>query len=152
GRSFHWMDRAATLVMLDRLVSPGGALALFHDAHSETAENRWRDPVREVADRYGRAAEPHVAVVQSSGYRAHESVLLDSAFSRLDGLSVVIRRSLTADEIVGRAFSFSTCSRQKLGERAGAFEADLRAALAAYSPSGEFAEIAELVALVARRP
>jgi ubiquinone/menaquinone biosynthesis C-methylase UbiE len=151
GRSFHWMDRAATLAMLDRIVSPDGAIALFHDAHPHTVENRWRDTMHEVSDRYGRAAEAHVAAHQSPDYRSHESVLLDSAFSVLDGLSVMVRHALTSDEIVGRAFSMSTCSRQKLGERAPAFESELRAALSALSPTGEFSEIAEIVALVARR-
>ena len=28
GRSFHWMDRSATLAMLDHIVKPGGAVAL----------------------------------------------------------------------------------------------------------------------------
>src|SRR5215207_6329982 len=32
GRAFHWMDRAATLAMLDRIVTPDGGVALFHDA------------------------------------------------------------------------------------------------------------------------
>src|SRR5690349_10311890 len=30
GRSFHWMDRAATLNMLDRIVTADGGIALFH--------------------------------------------------------------------------------------------------------------------------
>lgn len=152
GRSFHWMDRAATLVMLEQLVSPDGAIALFHDDAPKTAENAWRDVLHGVADRYGRSAQAHVAEHQSPDYRSHASYLLDSSFSVLDGLSVVIRRSITADEIVGRAFSMSTCSRAKLGERAAAFEAELRAALAERSPSGTFLEVAELQALIARRP
>ena len=41
GRSFHWMDRAATLAMLDRIVTPDGAIALFHDRHPDVEENRW---------------------------------------------------------------------------------------------------------------
>ena len=28
GRAFHWMDRAATLAMLDRIVAPAAAVAL----------------------------------------------------------------------------------------------------------------------------
>jgi ubiquinone/menaquinone biosynthesis C-methylase UbiE len=152
GRSFHWMDRAATLAMLDQLVSPEGAVALFHDDAPKTVENAWHDVLREVSDRYGRSAQAHVAEHQAPDYRSHESYLLDSAFCVLDGASVFTRRSITADEIVGRAFSMSTCSREKLGERAVAFEAELRAALAECSPSGAFTEIAELVALVATRP
>jgi ubiquinone/menaquinone biosynthesis C-methylase UbiE len=151
GRAFHWMDRAATLRMLDRIVAPGGALALFHDSHPETVENRWTRVLSEVADRYGRSAEPHVAERSAPGHRAHESMLLASAFNVLDGISVTIRKPISVDDIVGRAFSMSTCSRDKLGARAGAFETDLRAALAALSSSGEFSEIAEINALVAAR-
>src|SRR5579883_2489363 len=41
GRSFHWMDRAATLAMLDRIVDRGGGVVLFHDAHPPVEENGW---------------------------------------------------------------------------------------------------------------
>jgi len=34
GRAFHWMDRVATLTMLDQVIAPNGGVALFHDAHS----------------------------------------------------------------------------------------------------------------------
>ncbi len=152
GRSFHWMDRASTLALLDQLVTPDGAVALFHDDAPKTAENAWREVLREVSDRYGRGAESHVAAFHAPDYRTHVSYLLDSAFCLLDGVSVVIRHSISIDEIVGRAFSMSTCSREKLGDRAAAFEAELRAALGERSPSGMFVEIAELIALVATRP
>jgi hypothetical protein len=70
----------------------------------------------------------------------------------LDGLSVTIRQSITEDDIVGRAFSQSTTSPEKLGERVDDFEAELRDRLRALSPDGRFIEIAEMVALVAKRP
>jgi SAM-dependent methyltransferase len=151
GRSFHFMDRAATLVLLDQLISPDGAVVLFHDEAPKTAENVWRDVFGEVANHYGLSAQPHVAERLVPDYRAHESYLLDSAFCVVEGVSVVIRHSISIDDIVGRAFSLSTCSRGRLGERATAFEAELRAALAERSPSGTFTEIAEVAALVARR-
>src|ERR1700722_11103270 len=39
GRSFHWMDRSATLEILDRLIEPGGAVVHFEDDHPRTVEN-----------------------------------------------------------------------------------------------------------------
>ncbi len=42
GRSFHWMDRAATLATLDRLTEPEGAVILFGDRHI-SASPGWRD-------------------------------------------------------------------------------------------------------------
>ncbi|HEX4077826.1 MAG TPA: class I SAM-dependent methyltransferase [Rhizomicrobium sp.] len=151
GRAFHWMDRVAALEMLDRQIVTGGALALVHDHHPETAENAWRSALREIADRFGRAVAPHVRAARSSGYRSHESVLLDSAFSRLERTGVIIRRELSADDIVGLGYSLSALSPAKLGQRAQAFEADLRAELSRLSPDGRFAEIAELSALIAKR-
>jgi ubiquinone/menaquinone biosynthesis C-methylase UbiE len=151
GRAFHWMERMATLKMLDRIVTPDGGVAFFHDAHPGVPDNDWYKIVREVGDRYGRGEAAHVRERRHGGHRRYEPFLFDSAFTLLDGLSVTQRRPITADEIVGRAFSLSTCSPQMLGSRLAMFEAELRAALAALAPDGRFMEVAELVALLARR-
>jgi ubiquinone/menaquinone biosynthesis C-methylase UbiE len=151
GRSFHWMDRAATLAMLERIVTPDGGVALFHDAHPPLAENAWFKVLCAVQDKFGRAAEPHIKE-RCGGHGRYEPFLLASQFTQLDGLSVTIRQTVTADDLVGRAFSMSTCSREKLGDRADAFVDALKAALRELSPDGTFTEVAELVALLARRP
>ena len=151
GRSFHWMDREATLKALDGVVTQDGALAFFDDDNPKTAENAWHNAVREIGIKYGRNTSPNVQLRLATDYRNDHSLLLDSAFERVVGLSEIVRRQITDDEIVGLAFSLSTTSPERLGERAPAFEADLRAALAALSPDGRFTEIAELSALVARR-
>ena len=49
---------------------------------------------------------------------------------------------------MGRAFSQSTSSPEKLGAAADDFEAELRDSLRTLSPEGHFIEIAEMVALV----
>ena len=151
GRSFHWMDRAATLAMLDRIVKPGGAVALFHDAHPPLEENRWFKTLYDVARKFGRDENAHVKE-RDGGHRRYEPYLFASAFTRIEGLTVTVRQPLDADAIVGRAFSTSVCARDALGERAAAFEAELRAALRELSPDGRFTEVAELVAVLARRP
>ena len=151
GRAFHWMDRLATLEMLDGLIGEGGAIALVHDDHPTTAENVWRAVLRDVADRYGRAEAPHVREARAKGYRSHESVLLESRFSQLERVGIIVRRDLTADDIVGLAHSLSALSPEKLGVRAEAFETDLREELARLSPDNHFIEIAELLALIAKR-
>ena len=151
GRAFHWMDRLATLAMLDRIITPDGAVVFFHDAHPVLPENEWFKVLCKVGDRYGRAAQPHIAERKALGHRRYETSLYQSAFTKLDGLSVTVRKSISEDEIVGRAFSQSTTSPEKLETRADDFEAELRDRLRALSPEGRFIEIAEMVALVARR-
>ena len=151
GRSFHWMDRAATLEMLEHVVTQDGGVALFHDSHPPVAENSWFKVMREVQDRFGRSDEPHIKERRSNHAR-YEPFLFASQFRQLDGLSVTVRQPLTIDDLVGRAFSMSTCSREKLGDRADEFASALSAALRELSPDGKFVEVAELVALLARRP
>jgi SAM-dependent methyltransferase len=151
GRSFHWMDGAATIAVLDRLVGEGGALAFFDDDHPRTAENAWRFALRDIANKFGRSQSHHLVQAHSPEFRSHHALLLDSVFCRLEGASVFVRREITTDEVVGLAFSLSTTSRARLGERAQAFEDELRSTLAEISPGGRFTEIAELSALVARR-
>lgn len=151
GRAFHWMDRAATLAMLDRIVAPGGAVALFHDTHPDIVENRWFKLLRDIGDKYGRQSHPHIAGRRAGGHRRYEPYLFASAFTQIDSLGVTIRQAVTEDDIVGRAFSQSTSAPERLGVRAKSFEADLRTALRTLSPDGRFTEIAELVAVVARR-
>jgi len=152
GRSFHWMDRAETLKALDRLVIPGGALALFEDEHPRTVENRWHDVLNAVGERYGGKHVFHREARKAPDFRSHESILLDSPFSALETAGAIVRRDLTAEDIVGLALSRSDTAPQALGEHAALFEAELRAELAALSPDGRFVEIAELDALIAKRP
>jgi hypothetical protein len=151
GRAFHWMDRVATLEMLDGLIVEKGAIALVHDDHPTTVENLWRSALRELADKYGRANAQHVQAERAPGYRTHESILLDSPFARLERIAIIVRRELNADEIVGLGFSLSALSPERLGERASDFEDELRRELSLISPDNCFTEIAELSALIAKR-
>ncbi len=151
GRAFHWMDRAETVRALDRLVLPGGALVLFDDETLKTVENRWRTILDTVAGRYGADAAPHRAERANPNHRSHESILFESPFPQLETAGVIVRRELSADDIVGYAGSLSVTSPDALGERAAAFEGELRRALAELSPDGRFTEIAEMRALIARR-
>jgi hypothetical protein len=114
-------------------------------------ENEWFKALCKVGDKYGRAVQRHIGERKALGHRRYEPFLYRSVFTRLDGLSVTIRKPISEDEIVGRAFSQSTSSPDKLGPQADAFEAELRDRLRALSPDRQFVEIAEMVALAARR-
>jgi SAM-dependent methyltransferase len=147
GRSFHWMDRAATLAILDRIVSPDGAIALFHDRHPDVEENLWFKLLCEDCTAHQRRVGRGKPGLRSTGgHRRYEPFLLASAFCEIETASVFLQQDLSTEDIVGRAFS------QALPAPTPEFEADLRAGLAALSPNGRFVEIAEMVAVVARRP
>jgi hypothetical protein len=126
-------------------VAPQGAVALFHDAHPPVDENAWFKCLCEVQARYRRARK-------SGGHKRYEPFLFASAFCEIDSMSVTIRQSLTVEDIVGRAYSMSASSPGEMGADGQAFAQDLAAALRELSPDGKFTEVAELVAVLARRP
>ena len=145
GRAFHWMDRDATLSMLDRIVTPDGGVALFHDAHPPVEENGWFKILCEVQAKYRRSR-------RHGGHKRYEPFLFASAFREIDTLSVTIRQALTVEDIMGRAFSMSASSPQRLGAAEEDFRRSLSEALRELSADGKFTEVAELVAVLARRP
>lgn len=150
GRSFHWMDRPATLAALDELIVPGGAVVLFHD-RNVTMTPHWRDTILALAEEFSPERSAEREKRRSREFEPHESILLHSAFSNLERIGIVHERHLDIDDIVGRAFSMSVTSPQALGDKAASFEAKLRSELAKAAPDGRFTEITESTALLAFR-
>jgi SAM-dependent methyltransferase len=52
GRAFHWMDRAKTLAVLDTLIEPRGAVALFHESYPVVPVNDWQPSFQAILDYY----------------------------------------------------------------------------------------------------
>ena len=151
GRSFHWMDRPATLRVLDRLIVPGGAIALFHD-RSIGSEADWRPLLRELSEKYVPQRRSMRALRQGPDWQPHEVPLVASAFSAVESRGHVFMQDLTADDLVGRAFSMSETSPEILGDNQAAFEQEFRAGLATLSPTGRFRDVVAAEAIIAFRP
>ena len=151
GRSFHWMDRDATLATLDTMIEPGGAIALLGERLLDAPENGWRAAWQIVSRKYAepRAFRRHWT---NPAWERHETVLLRSPFSRIEQVAVTGRRTSSLEDLIGRAYSMSSTSIAFLGERREAFERELRAALLEFSPSGTFDEIGKCAAMIASRP
>jgi SAM-dependent methyltransferase len=150
GRSFHWMDRAETLRRLDAMIEPGGAVALFGDAHPEVPDNSWRAPWREVLDRY--RAGPSGRSRYGTDWVRHEAFLLDSAFCRLDYVAAIDRSRIPVVTLVERALSRSTHSPERLGDRVEALSEDMLRALDPFVVNGMITEVVESYAYIATRP
>jgi SAM-dependent methyltransferase len=149
GRAFHWMDRVETLARLDEIIAPDGAIAFFGDSHPDLPENDWTKVFGEITDRY---ADGDRFIRRGAGFPPTIAILLGSAFTRLETVSVIERREMSVDSLVTRAFSRSTTSRQRLGERADVFENEIRTAMTTLFPDGGFSEVVATQALIARRP
>ena len=152
GRSFHWMDRLRTLAILDTLIEPEGAVALFHDQRPEAPENAWKGAWERVRDAWSDDPGSHRRRQLRGGEGDHEAVLRQSAFSDVRRLTRRSVRRTTIEEIIGRTFSMSGTSPERVGERRPELEAELRLALEPFMQDGALTELIEAEALLARRP
>ena len=150
GRSFHWMDRAATLIMLDQIIEPGGGIALFDETVIGQRARAWRNAIHESIDRFSRKPSTR-SFRNSPEWFAHEEMLAASAFPSMVRFGVVTRRELSMEDLIGRAHSMSSGSPGAMGDCDAEFTADIRQRLERLEPSGKFVEFVEMSGLVARR-
>jgi hypothetical protein len=152
GRSFHWMDRRATLEALSQIVAEDGAVALFGDSHLEVPENDWKKRFQAVLKPFAEKDPAHEAHHRSNpSWLAHEVILLDSKFSHLHRISVVRRLKTPVDRLLDRALSMSTTSPQRLGSDRDNLVETLRATLNQDATNGLITEVVESDALLAFR-
>ena len=97
-------------------------------------------------------AGPGLFVKDAWSVRSEQVFVDGKPLAQIGGTGVFVRHSPTVDDIIGRVLSQSISSSEKLGDRLGPFETELRAALAELSPDGHFTEIADIRATIARRP
>ena len=148
GRSFHWMDREATIDRLDELVAPGGAVVLLGDRPAPLPENDWIKVERSIIRRWLDRDEQRRL---GERWRGHARILRRSAFPCLEQMLFRQRSAITLEGVVGRALSRSITSPARLGQDRPAFETALRDALAPYLRDGVLEQILDFTALIARR-
>jgi SAM-dependent methyltransferase len=152
ARAFHWMDRATTLQRLDKLIAPGGAIALVNTELHPSGGCNWHTAFEALRKAHGRF-DDFYRWRKSDAWEEHTSVLMRSAFSEVERISVFEARTPKLDEIVARALSFSANSPAALGDDGrSSYEAQVRERMLAIAPDGEFPEIVESIAIIARRP
>jgi SAM-dependent methyltransferase len=151
GRSFQWMDRPETLRRLDTMIEPAGAVALFNSHHRDVPENDWTAEYRALVRRYAEGDRGHVKR-GAGAWVEHEAILLASAFSMLDEISVIERREVTVVQLLERALSRSSTTPERLGPAVPKLAADIEALLQPLAADGILTEVIATGALVARRP
>jgi SAM-dependent methyltransferase len=146
GRALHWLDRGATLQVLDRIVSERGRVLICGATSIETPAARWVKPYEEIRSSW--AADPD--------RKRYEIELTEwfagSRFCELDNISVTHPQQVTITDLVGRALSKSNTSPAVVGNRQSEFEAAIRAVLEPFSQDGVVEEEIVSRATVFGRP
>jgi trans-aconitate methyltransferase len=150
GRSFHWMDRATTIELLDGMIEPGGVIALFGSETVDVPENAWVKEYQALVRRYGETDATHVRR-RSGVWVRHEAILLDSSFSTLEQVAVIERHQVTIEHMVDRAFSRSSTAPDRLGDAAPRLAREIEALLCPIAHDGVLIEVVATNALLAWR-
>ncbi len=134
GEAFHRLDQQRTLMNAMRWLQRGGSLATLGGEPVWRGDERWKQVLFAVVNEWtGQSLRDPNAV----GWGGPVDALRAAGFSVTDR-EWVVERIWTCDSIIGLMFSTSIASRRVLGDKAGNFEADLRAALLDYEPGDRF--------------
>ena len=135
GRALHWMDREIVIDRAHDLLEPNGGLALLGNSEEER-DRPYSSIVDGIIERYLGVREPWFS--RRPDWEPHRVLLERSRFARIESERVTVKRVEHPDSIIGHVYSMSSSKRELFGERAGAFEHELRDALLRLEPRGQF--------------
>lgn len=156
GSAFHWMDQPRVLDLLRDRLEPGGGVFLtglpgFISLDDATEP----DPIAEVIVPVIRK---HLGEQRRAGSGTYspppkrwEVFLAEAGYEGIEVGYVPFTADFDLDGVVGLLYSTSFANRLLLGDRVEAFEADLRAALLAFEPSGRYQRQYEAEFVLGRR-
>lgn len=157
GRSFHWMNREATLAALEPLVAPDGCVALLYVApmpagkgFAEFTEHFWWREILRAADAM---SDSNTKELQRPdlGKEREEVILMRSAFCDLSFIGHVERFEWSFERLVAWVQSRYVTSGSEGSVEREAIEDMLRSVLEPYGP-GPWVTWNQHRVVVARRP
>jgi len=150
GASFHWTDRKRVAELVYGRLQTGGGLVLIAGGGIWNGVQEWEKTVVATIKKWLGPERRAGGVIFDQG-ELHQEVLEKTRFDSIRTFDVVAEYDWTMDDILGYLYSTSFSSKRVLGERAEAFEQDLRRALAPLSEGGTFRERIEFTVISARK-
>ncbi len=130
GRALHWLSPAETLAVLERVVAPGGRIAICRSSPASAPANAWHEKFRQLRRTW--SSDP-----DESRYRPDLTRwFAASRFRQVDEISAVETHTIAIPDLVGRGLSFSVTSPAVLGERRAQFEKAIEDAMKPLAKDG----------------
>ena len=130
GQSLHWMDRDAVFRALKDLLEDGGGFALINPGARRPIES-WEPLIEPVIARYLTPLNSP----QRNPEREHAPALARSGFVIEPDTEYRLSITRTAESVIGYCRSTSGASARRLGDRAEAFDNDVREVLGRAYPA-----------------
>ena len=155
GEAFHRLDQRLIAARALEWLPPGGCLATMGCESIWRGAEEWQSLVAAIVNGWtgqsvGTPIETNANGTQPGG-PPHGEFLRAAGFD-IESYEFFVPYVWTLESIVGNLYSTSIASKRVLGDRAEAFEADLRRALVAYDSTGRYRETLRFGYTLARRP
>ncbi|GGJ90501.1 hypothetical protein GCM10010123_20400 [Pilimelia anulata] len=152
-RAFHWLDQNTVLARLDRQVTDTGVVAIFGDHSFWTATSDWKTAVRAViSDFLGEQRRAGTGGTFQHHDRPYSDILAESPFSQVTEHTVPVRRTWSADGVLGYLYSTTFAAPALFGDRQPEFDATVRRTLAGLRDDDTFVEDNEFLIRLGTRP
>lgn len=143
GRALHWMEPVPTKAVLDRLLAPGGAIAICASSTARDGRNRWLGAYNALRARWAGTSVERSKIDLPAFFAG-------TRFSVQERLVLQTEQTVSVEDLAQRILSFSTTSPAILGDRIDAMLEDARRTLMPLSNSGMIAETVESSATIVR--
>lgn len=148
--SFHWTDRFRVAELVYDRLDPGGHLVLFAPSGVHAGATPWEAEVQATLA-YWLGPERRAGGGVYKQRERHAEVLARTRFRPTTTTDLYVEEEWTVDELIGYLFSTSYASKEILGDKADAFEGDLRARLLRLVPTGRFVKTIEYTVIAAEK-
>ncbi len=156
GSSLHWMDRDRVLQVSYDLITDGGGVAVasgvsgFWDTSGLWGGlEPWQREVTDVVKRYLGEERRAGGGVYAPPKERHERVLERSRFEDMTRKEYRVDHVWDCDSVIGYLYSTSFAAKPLFGDRAPAFEKEVRELLSELSADGRFQETLVFESLLA---
>jgi len=144
GEAFHRLDQQLVAKEALEWLQPGGCLVSLGSYGVMDGKEPWQrivaDIVRHWTSRVSPSGDVSAQPKPGSGPEHNELVFRETGYADVASYPFVEGHDWTIETIIGNLYSTSFCSKNVLGDNSEAFEADLKAALLAHDPSGQYRE------------
>jgi SAM-dependent methyltransferase len=152
GNAFHRLHRDVVAARILGWLRPGGLLALVWSAGPTMGDAPWQRALRDCLARWSPAGRVPADYEQDRNDRPDLVILTQAGFEPDGQREFFVDREWTTETVTGFVLATSVLSRAVLGDRAAAFEAELRGELTAREPAGRFRQRISFSYDLARKP
>jgi len=149
GAALHWMDKDLVLQKAYQLVAFRGGISVLFSKSIWRGEEEWHKAAIAVIKKYLGEERRAGKSTYSKDERGFEDILTQAGFSRLETHNIPVAVEWTVERLIGNLYSMSFASKELLGNKAEAFEKELRDTLLKLNPDGTFTEKQPVGAILA---